>query len=164
MQRPSRRWHARRGAAAILGLVSFLVAGSRGEEPRQGGLADLARYDARVKAEDREHWAFLPVDEPPIPVVKDSAWVRNPIDAFVLAELEARGWTPAPPAEASALLRRVSLDLIGLPPTPEERQAFLDDPSPDALDRRVDELLARPSYGERWGRHWLDLVRFAERL
>src|SRR4051794_36917838 len=127
MQRPSRGWHARRGVAALLGLVSFLVAGSRGEEPSQD---DLARYDARVKAEDREHWAFLPVEEPPIPDVKDSAWVRNPIDAFVLAELEAQGWRPSPPAEPSALLRRVFLDVIGLPPTLEERRAFLDDPLP----------------------------------
>ena len=122
MQRPSRRWHARRGAAAILGLVSFFVAGSRGEEPQADNSADLARYDARVKAEDREHWAFQPVVEPEVPAVKDSAWVRNPIDAFVLAELEAQGWKPAPPAEPRRLLRRVYLDLIGLPPTPEEQR------------------------------------------
>ena len=160
MQRPSRRWHARRGAAAILGLVSFFVAGVRGEEPSRGGPADLARYDARVKAEDREHWAFLPVVEPEVPAVKDSAWVRNPIDAFVLAELEAQGWTPAPPAEASApapagLPRpdRPAADARGAPGVPRR-------PLARCLDRRVDELLARPSYGERWGRHWLDLVRY----
>src|SRR4051812_12460141 len=93
MQRRARGWHARRGGVAVLGLVSFFVAGSRGEEPRQD---DLAQYDARVKAEDREHWAFLPVEEPEVPAVKNSAWVRNPIDAFVLAQLEAQGWTPAP--------------------------------------------------------------------
>src|SRR4051794_25904152 len=84
MQRPSRGWHARRRAAAILGLVSFFVAGSRGDEP---GRDDLARYDARVKAEDREHWTFQPVVEPEVPSVKNTAWVHNPIDAFVLAEL-----------------------------------------------------------------------------
>ena len=162
MQRPSRRWHARRGAAAILGLVSFFVAGSRGEEPRptapptwRGTTRGSRRRTASTGPSCR--WSS-PRSRPS----RTRPGCRNPIDAFVLAQLEAQGWTPAPPAEASALLRRVSLDLIGLPPTPEERRAFLDDPSPDALDRRVDELLARPSYGERWGRHWLDLVRFAE--
>ena len=88
--------------------------------------------------------------------------MRNPIDAFVLARLEAKGREPAPPAEPSALLRRLHFDLNGLPPRPEEVQAFLEDGSPGALERTVDGLLARPAYGERWGRHWLDLVRYAD--
>jgi hypothetical protein len=97
-----------------------------------------------------------------VPRVKNISWVRNPIDAFVLARLEARGWKLAPPAERRALLRRLSLDLIGLPPTPEEQTAFLNDAAPDAAERLVERLLASPHYGERWGRHWLDLVRYAE--
>jgi hypothetical protein len=94
--------------------------------------------------------------------VREADWARNPIDRFVLAKLEEKGWTPAPPATPHALLRRVYFDLIGLPPTPEEQAEFLRDPSPEALDRVVEELLARPQHGERWARHWLDLVRFAE--
>ena len=109
MQRPSRRWHARRGAAAILGLVSFFVAGCAGRNRMPSESADLARYDARVKAEDREHWAFLPVVEPEVPAVKDAAWVRNPIDAFVLAELEAQG------LDARAAGRALGAAAAGLP-------------------------------------------------
>ena len=123
---------------------------------------DLARADARITAEDRQHWAFRPVSRPPVPEVKDAAWCRNEIDRFVLAGLEAKGWTPSPSPPPLALLRRVHFDLSGLPPTIEEQDAFLRDPSPEALDRVIVDLLARPSYGERWGRHWLDLVRFAE--
>ena len=108
------------------------------------------------------HWSFRPIARPPVPIVKNASWVRNPIDAFVLEELEGRGWKPSPPAEPQALLRRMYLDLIGLPPTLEERNTLLRDPSPSNFDRLVSELLSRPGYGERWGRHWLDLVRYAE--
>src|SRR3954447_2951771 len=89
--------------------------------------ADLSRYDAKIKAEDREHWAFQPVKKPDVPAVKDAAWCRNPIDRFVLASLEEKGWTPSPSPPPLALLRRVHFDLIGLPPTPEEQEAFLRD-------------------------------------
>jgi hypothetical protein len=123
---------------------------------------ELARYDARIKPSHRQHWSFQPVTQPAVPAVKDPAWVRNPIDAFILAKLEARGWKPSPSAEPRALLRRVFLDLIGLPPTPAEQEAFLKNPTPEALDAVVEELLSRPAHGERWGRHWLDLVRYAE--
>ncbi|HTM50328.1 MAG TPA: PSD1 and planctomycete cytochrome C domain-containing protein [Bryobacteraceae bacterium] len=105
------------------------------------------------------HWSFQPVSRPLPPEVK-SKWVRNPIDAFLLDKLQSRGWKPAPPAEPRALLRRVYLDLTGLPPTLAEQDAFLKDPS--RFPQLVDELLSRPTYGERWGRHWLDLVRYAE--
>jgi hypothetical protein len=108
------------------------------------------------------HWAFQPVHRPQVPAVGDSSWVRTPIDAFVLARLEKEGLRPAPFADRRTLLRRVYLDLIGLPPTPDEQQAFLADPSADAFARVVDDLLARPQYGERWGRHWLDVARYAE--
>ncbi len=107
-------------------------------------------------------WALQPIRRPPIPAVTDRQWVNTPIDAFILAGLEAKGLTPAPPADRRMLIRRVTFDLIGLPPTPEEIDAFLKDDAPDAYEKVVDRLLARPEYGERWGRHWLDVVRFAE--
>lgn len=118
--------------------------------------------DEKIAASPAEHWAFQPVRRPPTPEVNSAAWCRNPIDRFVLAKLEARGWRLAPDASPDALLRRVHLDLTGLPPTLEEQAAFFRHLSQDALDEVVDELLARPAYGERWARHWLDLVRYAD--
>jgi cytochrome c553 len=112
--------------------------------------------------EVRRHWAFRPVRKVAPPGVKDIEWVRNPVDAFILATLEDRGWRPASPAGRAEWLRRASFDLIGLPPTPEEVEAFEADASPDAYERVVDRLLDSPHYGERWAQHWLDLVRFAE--
>jgi len=94
--------------------------------------------------------------------VSDSAWPRNPIDRFILARLASAGLKPAPEADRYTLVRRVSLDLIGLPPTPEEADAFFNDRMPDAYERLVDRLLASPHYGERWGRRWLDLARYAD--
>lgn len=111
---------------------------------------------------ERNHWSFLPVVRPTLPQVQRAEWVQSPVDAFVLAELERHGLQPAPVADRRTLLRRVYLDLIGLPPAPVEVQAFLEDPSRDALAHVVEELLARPEYGERWARHWLDVVRYAE--
>lgn len=110
----------------------------------------------------RDHWAFEPLVRPEVPEVTRTQWIRNPIDAFIAKGLEARGLEPAPPASKTALLRRAYYDLTGLPPTPEEVEAFLADDSSDAYERVVDKLLASPHYGERWGRHWLDLVRYAE--
>jgi hypothetical protein len=112
--------------------------------------------------ESPKHWAFQPVRRPNTPPVRNRDWVRTPIDAFILARLEAAGLQPAPPADRRTLLRRVYLDLIGLPPTPEEQRAFVADTRPDAWARVVDALLTRPEYGERWARHWLDVVRYAE--
>ncbi|MBX3412700.1 MAG: PSD1 domain-containing protein [Pirellulales bacterium] len=109
-----------------------------------------------------EHWSFQPVVRPELPVLRRPAWVRTPIDAFVLAELERRSLAPAPEADRATLIRRVSLDLIGLPPSPAEVEAFLLDNRADAYERVVDRLLASPHYGERWGRHWLDLARYAD--
>jgi hypothetical protein len=110
----------------------------------------------------RKHWAWQPVKKPPIPAIRRKDWPQNPIDNFILAKLEAKGLKPAPPADKYTLLRRVTYDLIGLPPTPEEIHAFLADHSSDAYRKVVDRLLASPHYGERWARHWLDLVRYAE--
>jgi hypothetical protein len=109
-----------------------------------------------------EHWAYVKPKRPALPEVKNAAWVRNPIDRFVLARLDREGLQPSPDAGKSILLRRVTLDLTGLPPTPEEIDAFLADTSPDAYEKVVDRLLASPHYGERWARPWLDLARFAD--
>lgn len=107
-------------------------------------------------------WPFeKPVKRSP-PEVRHQAWVRNPIDRFILAKLEEYGIPPAPPASKATLARRVYFDLIGLPPTPEELDAFLSDDSPQAYEKLIDKLLADPRYGERWARHWLDLVRYGE--
>jgi hypothetical protein len=109
-----------------------------------------------------QHWAFVPPRRPALPVVKDGAWSRNPIDRFVLARLEAVGLRPSPEADRITLARRVYLDLVGLPPTPAEADAFVHDPRPDAYERLVDGLLTSPRYGERWARLWLDLARYAD--
>lgn len=112
----------------------------------------------------RELWSLQPIVRPSLPALapQDAAWVRNPIDAFVLSKLKAQGLRPSQEADRSTLLRRVTFDLIGLPPTPEEVDSFLNDRRPDAYERRVDELLESPRYGERWARHWLDVVHFGE--
>ncbi|HEX5102988.1 MAG TPA: DUF1549 domain-containing protein, partial [Pirellulaceae bacterium] len=108
------------------------------------------------------YWSLQPVVAPPLPEVADQAWLREPIDAFVLARLESKSIAHSPPAEKATLLRRLYLDLIGLPPSPEEVVAFLADESPDATERLVDRLLASPNFGERFARHWLDLARYAD--
>ncbi|HEX5270070.1 MAG TPA: DUF1549 domain-containing protein, partial [Gemmataceae bacterium] len=113
-------------------------------------------------AEYRAHWAFVAPKQAPPPKVRQADWPRNPIDHFVLARLEAEGLRPSPRADRYTLARRVYLDLIGLPPTPEEADAFARDDSPGAYERLVDRLLASPHYGERWARRWLDLARYAD--
>jgi mono/diheme cytochrome c family protein len=128
----------------------------------EGPLAATAAGSPRVDDAARRFWSFRRVIRPDIPPVARAGWVRTPVDAFILARLEAAGLAPAPPASKTALLRRVTYDLAGLPPTPEEVDAFLADDAPDAYEKVVDRLLASPHYGERWARHWLDLVRFAE--
>jgi hypothetical protein len=145
-------------------VTSFILAGLslQGAEPGSKDTEELARYDARIKPKDRQHWAFQPVRAATVPGVKDARWIRNPIDNFILARLETRGWKPPPAAEPRALMRRMYLDVLGLPPTLAEQEALLKDASPAGFDRLADELLASPAYGERWARHWLDLVRYAE--
>jgi len=115
-----------------------------------------------MEERDRAHWAFQRVVRPAIPRVADSKRVRNPIDAFIIAELEARRIQPSTVADKVTLIRRASLDLLGLPPAPQEIDDFLADRSPEAFSKAVDRLLASPHYGERWARHWLDLARYAE--
>ena len=121
-----------------------------------------ASVAAADRDESRSWWSFRPVRAVPPPPVRDSAWPRSEIDRFILAGLEAQGLTPAAPADRRTLIRRATFDLTGLPPTPEEVDAFLADRSPHAFARVVDRLLASPSYGERWARHWLDVVRYTD--
>jgi hypothetical protein len=113
-------------------------------------------------AEAKKFWSFQPPRDHPIPAVKQSDWPRSPIDRFILARLEASGLSPAAAAEKRTLIRRATFDLIGLPPSPAEVDAFLTDKSPDAFAKVVDRLLASPQYGERWARHWLDVVRYTD--
>jgi mono/diheme cytochrome c family protein len=117
---------------------------------------------APIPPEAKKFWAFQPIHEPRLPDVKAQSWIKSPIDRFILHDLEAKGLEPAPQAEKRTLIRRATFDLIGLPPKPEEVQAFLDDKNPDAFAKVIDRLLASPRYGERWGRHWLDLARYAD--
>ena len=112
--------------------------------------------------EGRKFWSYRPIQSPPAPAVKDTTWTRSEIDRFILAALEAKNLKPAADADRATLARRVYFDLIGLPPTPEQIDAFVNDQSPGAYEKLVDSLLASPQFGERWGRHWLDVVRFAE--
>ena len=124
-----------------------------------------AKEPATQRAKVRQvHWAFILPKRPGPPRVRDEAWVRNPIDSFVLARLEREGIRPSPEADRGTLIRRLNLDLIGLPPTPDEVDRFLRDNRPDAYERVVDRLLASPHYGEKWGRHWLDLARYADTI
>lgn len=116
----------------------------------------------KVSAEDRAFWAYQPLKEAPLPAVQDKDWTKTPIDRFILAKLSEKGLKPAPMADRRALLRRAYFDLIGLPPTPEEIDAFLADQSPGAFAKVVDRLLDSPHYGERWARHWLDVARYGE--
>jgi hypothetical protein len=129
-------------------------------DPRQ---SKALKVNATVNIEEgRKFWAFQKPVRKPAPSVADTAWPLDDIDRFLLAELESKGLKPSPDADRATLIRRVYFDLIGLPPSPAEAQAFIDDPSPQALEKVVDRLLASPRFGERWGRHWLDAARYGE--
>ncbi|GDY20903.1 xanthan lyase [Verrucomicrobiota bacterium] len=132
-------------------------------DPRSGVAGVPAKRTINV-AEGRKHWAYQPVAAPALPAVADTAWPRNEIDRFIRARQEAKGIRPGPDADRVTLIRRLSYDLIGLPPTPAEIDAFVNDRAAGADERLVDRLLASPHFGERWGRHWLDVARFAESL
>jgi len=126
------------------------------------GAATIRTAGDAIRPEDRAFWSFRPVADPPLPAVKDAKWYKRPLDRFILAKMEANSLHPVAPADKRTLLRRATFDLIGLPPTPEEIDAFLADESSDAFAKVVDRLLASPHYGERWGRHWLDVARYGE--
>jgi hypothetical protein len=144
----------------VVPLAAMVLAVLAQQSPFAGSSAADDRGDALNVKE--QHWSFAPVVEPPEPEVRDAARVKSPIDRFILSKLERAGTKPAAPADKRTLLRRATFDLTGLPPTPEEIRDFLTDESSDAFARVVDRLLASPRYGERWGRHWLDVVRYAD--
>src|SRR5581483_9201120 len=118
--------------------------------------------EEKPAADPRAHWAYQPPARPPVPNVNNRQWPRNPIDAFIAAEQEKQTLRPSGEAARHVLLRRLYLDLIGLPPTADELAIFLSDVAPDAYERVVDRLLASPHYGERWGRHWMDVWRYSD--
>jgi mono/diheme cytochrome c family protein len=147
---------------AIAVLSEWVQRGAPWPAAPAGGDA-LRSNGAAISAEERAFWAFQPIADPPLPALHANAeWVRKPLDRFILAKLEARGLRPVRSADKHALIRRVTFDLIGLPPTPDEVAAFVNDDSPNAYEKVVERLLASPHYGERWARHWLDLARYGE--
>jgi hypothetical protein len=137
---------------------------NRGAPWPKSSIAPRTRNGSRfeISDDDRAFWSFQPIADPPVPDTNDTAWPRTAIDRFVLHRLEDAGLGPSPPADKRTLIRRATFDLTGLPPTPEETEAFLADESPESFSRVVDRLLASPHYGERWARHWLDVARFGE--
>ena len=140
-----------RNARILGGLMVFL-----------GGLAMVAAGADETASSPASHWAFAPLRPVPLPSTHEVSWSRTPVDSFILQALEAGPLEPNPPLDRQRLARRVYFDVIGLPPTPEEVTAFVRDPDPNALESLVDQLLESPAYGERWGRHWLDLARYAD--
>ncbi len=147
--------------AALEGWIRRGAAMPHGVEPKAAGASSLKRPPGLDFEAARSHWSYQPIRTPAVPEVAHKEWPRSPVDRFILARLEAAGLTPSPPADRRTLLRRVTFDLIGLPPTAAEIEAFANDRDPAAYERVVDRLLASPHYGERWGRHWLDVARYA---
>jgi hypothetical protein len=146
-------------AAEIEVLRKWIAGGAKVESPEPESLAT----GFAITDDDRRWWAFQPVKRPTVPpVANQKAAATNPIDAFLLAKLIEKGLSFNPPADRVVLIRRVYFDLIGLPPTPEEVDAFVKDTLPDAYEKLIDRLLASPQYGERWGRHWLDVAGYAD--
>jgi hypothetical protein len=142
---------------ASVALLNAVVSASADVDSTKEAIAEPP-----ITSKERDHWAFRPLARPKVPAVAQSSQVANPIDAFVLARLERRNLTLMPRADRRTLIRRLSFDLTGLPPTPGEVETFLADPSDRAYEDLIDRLLASPAYGERWAQHWLDVARFAE--
>jgi hypothetical protein len=149
--------------AQLADLAAWVKSGAADPRPRVARMAakTAPKYGMSLE-EGRKFWSFQPVSDPPVPAVRNQAWLQTPLDAFILARLEQQEVTPSPSADKRTLLRRVTIDLTGLPPTPAEMEAFLADDAAQAFEKVVDRLLASPRYGERWGRHWLDVVRYAD--
>jgi hypothetical protein len=144
----------------IADLETWVKSGA--SDPRDSATSRAGSSWDEVLRERRQWWSLQPVQRPAVPVVQDRAWSADPVDRFVLARLEQTDLSPPPPADRRTLIRRASLVLTGLPPSPAEVAAFLDDPTPQAYEKVVDRLLASPHFGERWARHWMDVVRFSE--
>ena len=152
--------------AVIADFLTWINQGAvdpRDQAPTVAAAATTANvgWEATLQAR-KDWWSFQPVRKPAVPKVKDAAWSEHPIDRFLLAKMEERGLRPSPEASRESLLRRVTFALTGLPPTVDEIEDFRRDASPDAYEKRVDRLLASPRFGERWARHWMDLVRYCE--
>ena len=146
----------------IADLTAWIKMGAPDPRTQESVPAAEAEENGIDFEQGRKFWSFQPVQDYPLPSVKQKDWPTAPIDYFILAKLEEKGLSPVPPADKRTLIRRASFDLIGLPPSPEEVDAFVGDSSPDAFARVVDRLLASPHYGERWGRYWLDVARYAD--
>lgn len=149
----------RLSAAVVADFEKWITSGAPDPRTDAGPVATGKAIDFDAAG---RHWAYQPIREPTLPAVRDTHWPANAIDHFILARLEAQRLSPSPPADRRTLIRRAYYDLIGLPPAPAEVEAFERDPAPDAFARVVDRLLASPQYGERWGRHWLDVARYAD--
>jgi hypothetical protein len=145
--------------AQIADLVAWVKMGAPDPRtaPTNANVAEKVYSDG-----DKNHWAWQPVKKPAVPTVNDGAWAKSPIDSFILAKLEQKELKPNPPADKRTLIRRATFDLLGLPPSPEDVQQFLADDSAEAYAKVIDRLLASPPYGERWGRHWLDVARYSD--
>jgi cytochrome c553 len=142
-------------------LKVWIDSGARTSAP-EAPVAPRVLVDRQVTDADRQFWSFQPPVRPPVPAVRQAGRVRNAVDAFILAALEKKGLGLSPEADRQTLIRRLALDLTGLPPSPSEVEAFVNDPASDAYEKLVERLLASPAYGERWGRHWLDLAGYAD--
>src|ERR1051326_6713616 len=143
-------------------IKSYIQYGRFPQATAESEAAIRAKEAAKIKQEDRNWWSFRKPVKAAVPAVKDQAQVKTPIDAFVVAELERRGWKMQPEADRATLIRRAYFDLIGLPPSPAEVKAFVEDKSPNAWEKVIDSLLASPHYGEQWGRHWLDVAGYSD--
>jgi len=144
--------------AEVEKIARWIATGARVERPEPPSLAK----GMHIAPEDRAFWSFQPIRHPPVPTVRTAERIRNPIDAFLLSRLQERGLTFSSETDRRTLIRRATFDLHGLPPTPEEVDSFVKDTAPDAFERLIDRLLASPRYGERWGRHWLDVAGYAD--
>jgi hypothetical protein len=154
-----------RAPGIVLMLAVYLIAAGAEWSKAVAASGGAARAEMIVTDEDRKHWSYLPLASPPLPMVKTTSDVRTPVDRFIVAKLEEKKFALSPQADARKLARRIYFDLIGLPPTPEQVDSFIQDfakSSPGAVESLVDQLLASPHYGERWARHWLDVVRYAD--
>ncbi len=159
----------RLSAQQVADLTTWVAAGAQwpvdkiAKKPSTSDTPKAPKLEAfDLKKRKAAHWAWQPIKETPPPTASDMTWANSPTDRFILARLDKEGLKPAAAADKRTLIRRLYFDLIGLPPAPEDVEAFVNDASPTAWESRVDALLASPRFGERWGRHWLDLVRYAE--
>jgi len=156
------RGRAKLAAADIDAIAEWIRGGAVWPASTETAIAPVASHERVITPEQRAFWAFQPIRKPAVPAVQNTAWARTDIDRFVLARLDRDGMSPVAGADKLTLIRRATLDLTGLPPTPEEVDVFLADATPGAFEQVVDRLLASPRYGEAWGRMWLDVARYGE--